>query len=249
MFAVYLDESGTHKGTDTLSVGGYVATVEQWGHLAREWRDLLRAEGVTMFHMADLESMLGEFRGWNKSRQIGVISRIHGIIHRRVRIGVSSAVIKSHYDKKSSSIKDSYGEHYYTFCALDCMRHVANWADERSYNEPIHYVFEQGAVGEKELRKKLEMFNADEESRAIYRLGGWDFADKREVVQLQAADVIAYETWKQMENRIIAGERRPMRKSLFNLLRQSKGTPHISNYFNEENLSELEAIIESKSIS
>jgi hypothetical protein len=46
-----------------------------------------------------------------------------------------------------------------------------------------------------------------------------------------------------MQNRIVAGELRQMRKSLWNLLRLSRGTPHISNYFDHDNLRELANVI------
>lgn len=74
------------------------------------------------------------------------------------------------------------------------------------------------------------------------RIGESRVEDKRAVIQLQAA-VVAYETWKQMQNRIVAGELRPMRRSLWNLLRRSKGTPHISNYFDRDNLRELADVV------
>lgn len=242
MFTIYLDESGTHDKTDALAVAGYIATEEQWGWLAREWFDLLRSESISLLHMTDLECFQGEFKGWNKARQIRVLSRAHGIIQRRVRVGISSAVIKSHYDEViKGELRHRYGKHYYTICALDCMSRVIEWADKYSYAEPIQYVFETGAEGAGELAAKMQDFYDDERTRTRYRLRGWSFEDKREVVQLQAADFIAYETWKQMENRILEGEKRPMRKSLFNLLRASKGTPHFSNYLNRENLSELVA--------
>jgi hypothetical protein len=65
-------------------------------------------------------------------------------------------------------------------------------------------------------------------------------------VQLQAADLLAYESFKHMDNRIVGGVKRDMRKSLYDLLRQSGGTPHYSNYWRKENLTELSEIYQNR---
>jgi len=41
LFTAYFDESGTYLGSGAVVVGGYVATVEQWQHFAREWNYIL----------------------------------------------------------------------------------------------------------------------------------------------------------------------------------------------------------------
>jgi hypothetical protein len=127
---------------------------------------------------------------------------------------------------------------------MDCIRHVSNWAHENKHYEEINFVFEQGGLGLRGLPDILENEKRQErEANDKVRIGESRVEDKRAVIQLQAADVVAYETWKQMQNRIVAGELRPMRRSLWNLLRLSKGTPHISNYFERDNLRELAELI------
>ena len=55
------------------------------------------------------------------------------------------------------------------------------------------------------------------ETLALWRIGGWSFQGK-EVLPLQAADVMAYEAYKYVENYILdKGEQRDVRLSMIDL--------------------------------
>jgi len=61
MLAAYYDESGTHSGAMALSIAGYISTVEKWENFQIEWLKMRDDEGYEYFHMADLESLKGQF--------------------------------------------------------------------------------------------------------------------------------------------------------------------------------------------
>lgn len=103
------------------------------------------------------------------------------------------------------------------------------------------------------MEQVLREIDGEEQKKVSMRLGKWRFANKREqtrdgvvfpaVLPLQAADFLAYETYKQMANRIVDGVKRNVRKSLWDLLRVS----HESNYyFDKDNLAKLVAIIDAE---
>jgi hypothetical protein len=250
MFIVYFDESGTHYKAKAFALAGYIATAEQWIEFEREWRDLLQSENISMFHRTDLECFHNEFsedNGWNPTRRERVVRRAQGIIRRRVNIGISSSIIKQAYDEIiTGEARHFYGEHYYSFAVRDCLERVADWIKRFHRTEPIRYVFEKGAEGQTEVNEALTEAYEDKDLRERFKLDGWSFEDKRSVVQLQAADLLAYETFKHMENQIVDGVKRRMRKSLYDLLRQSGGTPHHSNYWNTHNLTELVDVYRSR---
>jgi len=250
MFAIYFDESGTHDKSKAVVVAGYIATVDQWAEFEREWWDMLKAENISMFHRTDLECFLNEFseqNGWNPTRRERMVKRAQGIIKRRVNAGVSSGVIKRTYDEIiTGEARQHYGRHYYTFAVSDCLKQVAEWVKDYRRAELIQYVFECGAEGQAEVNEAFREIYEDTDLRERYHLEGWSFADKRNVVQLQAADLLAYESFKHMDNRIVGGVKRDMRKSLYDLLRQSGGTPHYSNYWRKENLTELSEIYQNR---
>jgi hypothetical protein len=105
MFAAYFDESGIHQSSEVVAVAGYLASVAQWNHFQRNWSDMLTQESIKCFHMTDLESLKGEFEGWNKARQIRVIQKAHTLINVRKEIGVAAAVAVEDHSEVAARVK------------------------------------------------------------------------------------------------------------------------------------------------
>ena len=70
----------------------------------------------------------------------------------------------------------------------------------------VRYVFEKGAAGRDEAEKMLRRLKADPNDREKFRIHGYDFEGK-ETVPLQAADFLAYESYRQIDNRVVDGVR------------------------------------------
>jgi hypothetical protein len=220
-FSAYFDESGTH-GSPIITVAGYIATVEQWAEFAREWDELLRREGLTAFRMSKFEARRGDFTeesGWNNERRLRVQKRLIGIIKRRVNIGIYCSLHLPAYDDLMTGWRrEQYGTSY-SFCVKNCLAQVSYWALEFKRREPIAYVIEHGAGYNNEINVAFKAAFADEGKREALRLGSLDFKNKAAAIQLQAADMLAYEIWKESCNRYLTPKekRRPMRRSLQSL--------------------------------
>ena len=102
---------------------------------------------------------------------------------------------------------------------------------EKGRNVPVEFVFEAGDKGAGELAESLTR----EQARGPYagRIA-WKFGDKK-IGALQAADVAAYETTKQLV-RTIGVDEREMRKSLEAFLTK---TEYVAEYFNERSMREI----------
>ena len=98
-FTACFDDSGTHPESRTAVCAGYVATVEQWRNLEREWREADKQDPFMPFHLTDCLAAHRQFKGWNKERKYTLVKKLIGIINSRVRQGVISAVVKSDYDE------------------------------------------------------------------------------------------------------------------------------------------------------
>jgi hypothetical protein len=277
MFTVHLDES--YGEADAYSVAGYVATVEQWAELEREFGELAEQEDYKVLHKADLEHFRGEFK-WpyltqeqKVERRLRINKRACGIILRRVRAGFGASVIKSEWDAIDKGKWGSIvGKSFYAAGVHMCFAFIRAWADRFKVNEPIRYVFERGAEGRDEVEKLLKGVEKKSERSALYRLGGWSFESKKDeirkgvpypgVVPLQAADFLAYEVYRLMDNQVVNGVKLnrngdpiPDRGALLCLLQNSKymncsplhlPTPHYIKWQRGEDLRQQLAKLESQ---
>lgn len=64
----FADESGTQQGSPLTVVAGYVASPRQWRKVRQEWNQVVRREGISELHTVELMNRSGEFRGWSDRR-------------------------------------------------------------------------------------------------------------------------------------------------------------------------------------
>jgi hypothetical protein len=237
MFTGYFDESGTHGDSKVLCVAGLISTVEQWTEFQREWREALDDAGVSYFRMALFENRLKDFADWDNAKRHRVLRRLTGIIKRRVYFGVGRAVLVSDFHEAFEGRHKYYYGEPYRFCSFMSMLGIGAWQDKHDRHDLIPYVFEKGAHGSSNLTRFFSWISGNPEIKQRARLSSLTFADKKEVLPLQAADLVAYEFYKGLLNDKVLGGKRPTRKSI-KLLR---GLPLNFGYFNKERLSNMAA--------
>lgn len=232
MFIAYFDESGTHKGSPAIVIAGYLSSDKRWSKFQVRWKEILNEAEIEFFHMADYESRQGPYKNWTDAKRIKVITQIIGAIKKRTEVGISTAIIRADYEKAKEKIGYPVVSAY-SFCVFKALFHVEMWADEFKHTEPIAYVFEQGAGYQRELDDMRRWIESNEEIKKRLRWGSFTTADKRLLNPLQAADIHAFETYKEMDNFIVLQQEvRGLRKSMIELI---KGERYYGTFCSLEN--------------
>ncbi len=216
MLTVYFDESYSHSPAPLVyTVGGYLATDRRWRKFEKEWKAVLDSESLPPFSMKDFDNPHSKTYGtWPKEKKITFLKTLHGIINKTYLMSFSTSVIVSDYQALSDVEKFVFGRPH-PCAAVNCLKHIAEWATEAGVIEPILYVFEEGTVDDKELRR---LFNqtVTAEQKAHYRIRSLAFGTK-ELSPLQAADIVAYETRKEISRRLDSEHHRDVRASIKHL--------------------------------
>lgn len=235
-FSAYFDES-TNKNSPIIAVAGYVAPEEQWREFAWQWEKVRERQAVKAFHWVDLENQVKDFRrewGWTNSRKLKVQKQLIKIIKDRVSVSIHIAVNVKDYEEITREYPSSYTESPYTYAARNAVAMAGNWARGCGLTEPLAYIIERSTKGyKKELRKGFEKVVEDEQLCRNMLIGTLTTdADKFQNLPLQAADAIAYETWKHMVNEQVNNNARSMRKSLISL----SEVPQLLVYFDKKTM-------------
>ncbi len=234
VLTVYLDDSGTHGGAEVTAVAGFVSTKLLWDGFRKEWARALRKERIQIFRMSDLENRHGEFKGWSKERTETFRRELFDIIQRRTLAPIGSALINADWEKvMPAHIKAGFGGSY-GWCAEDCAHQAYKWAKRTGAPGKLRYIFEKGTVGHGQIAKVFADYASNPRWDA-FRISGYSFEEKK-LMPLQAADLMAYEVYKQMCNQVITWKR-PMRRSLA-LLLAGKDAIHLQ-FHNAERLTKL----------
>jgi uncharacterized protein DUF3800 len=228
MFIIYCDASGGDPQQTVFTVGGFIAEVSQWDMFNKEWPRVLASGPRPEYHATDVEDS-ERLWGWTKEHKKQFQTYAYLTVNLRANIGISTTIIKKDFDAEGIRWpKIPYGKsaNYLYFCVNDIIKQVSEWALERDYHDPINYVFECGDLGQGEVGYAFDELPKDldfpKERREL--IGTVTFGKKRSHLPLQAADIWAYENYKQMINQhmpLKPGERkRAPRVGYANLMRK-----------------------------
>ena len=206
MFSVYFDDSGTHEESDIAIAACYVGTLDRWARLTEDWEEARRVEGFQTFGMADILGGNREFRGWKKVKRIRLINRLVTNIRCRASISISISVPKIAYDRAiQGKIRDRFGKFHYTFAVRSCLTQIKGWREKHGITGPMQYVFDQMSQGKGEIIAALEYHIASGRAQLSgLERGGYSFQSKVALPPLQAADILAHETFRCAKNELIA---------------------------------------------
>lgn len=241
----HFDASGTEPQHLVWAIGGWIAETDQWIHVNREWARMLKETRFRpdvkerIFHAADLESLAGIYSDWTQDEKREFQDRAYQIIQDYQLFPIASAVIKADFEAlkiRLVNLKERHGSNYFVHTFHAVMTNVRHWLDAQRYEASVHYVFEAGDVGEPAIQEILRRIFNDPDERKLFRMSGWTFTGK-ECLPLQTADIWAYESYKQMMNRIVTGPMREVRYPYRRLYRDRFRT--YQTYWDRENLAEL----------
>lgn len=206
----FCDESGNNK---VFTFAGFMATDKEWGKLERKWKRRVKKAGISRFHAAPLNCYDGEFESWrdtNKSRDF-VVPLLNIIKHREMA-GFSFAMLLDDYEKYTSPVaKDKLGTPYLC-CFKQCISMAAQAMNEMPSEDKFAVIIDTNP----EEKAAMDLFYAIKNDSSVpyrHRLatcvpGSWE-----EYVPLQPADMIAYDTFKLLDDTHFHGKTQ-WRKSL-----------------------------------
>jgi len=198
------EESKTHNFT---FVCGYVANFRQWEHFGAEWRQFLDGYLIEDFHMKDFSQSVGEYEKWKneefKPIRIAFMRDASKIVKQFARYGFIAGISQSAFDEANESyaVKERFGS-LYGVAGRACAD-LARDRREKFYPDEteLEYVFEDRDGGKGDLALAMtELTPAF--PHPIFKPGksqkpSLKHPDGRKaVLQLQAADYLAYEIRK-----------------------------------------------------
>jgi hypothetical protein len=214
MLTLYCDRSELLKPARIVVVSGVLSDLEHWTQVEAAWCSVLQRFGVGRFHMTDFEARQQEFKGWSNERRIEFLDSLIGALEHRVVAGFSCAILLDDYDQLDGPDREII-RHPYAFCGGFVIAHVFRFVDRYLGNDKsVAFVLEDGDEGRGIL---LDQLSRRRLGPLAGRVSSISFADCRELLPLQAADLVAYESAKAIARHATDEQRQP-RKSLQRLL-------------------------------
>lgn len=200
----YMDETGHSSDQRQKYVGmaGLIAPESNWEEFERKWNAALKLTYINLeyFHMTDFAARQKAYKGWSEPKRRAVLGKIWRVIETSLAMPFGVIVPMELYRKLSDEHKQHFVDPYYigfesslaactTF--LEFMKITPEEKITMVFSEQVE--FKNRAMQFYDLVKDFGIMG----SRGTPPI----FRDMRDVVPLQAADVVAYEMYKECERR------------------------------------------------
>ena len=196
----YFDESGKLADSDFICMCGYLCD-ERWNEFAGDWRHELRRSQIPFLHTAPLFARVDPYAGlgWTEATRDAVLSRLAAIVARHALVGFGFAVDAKYYRQISPADRNLIGgRNPEMFIFHRILHHIVAVLKEWDHREPISLIFdwEEGYAS-----KCLGALASLRRYRAEVRqfVGSICFADDATFPPLQAADMLAYATKRNLQ--------------------------------------------------
>jgi hypothetical protein len=179
----YLDENGTHQGAALTCAAGYLFTREGADAFADGWAPFLASKELKFCRASEC-ACRDDFEE--------IFSTLTDLIKSTSLAGVVRFILP---DDSASLREDVRVQHFtgssYSLCILSCMEHMAQIAGKSG--DTILYFIERGNEFAGEVRHFLNQIKDTPELMERFAMEGAHTYDKKDVIQLQAADCLAWE--------------------------------------------------------
>lgn len=198
-FSAYFDDGGHPDDQPAMIVAGFVGTKQQWLIFEREWIKIISPLGINQFHMTDFE----QSHRWNRKEKDEILSQLVSVIRERIRRPISATVLMQDYKEVNDSytLEQSIGTPF-AIAGRTVAASINRW--KRRYakpDDPLLVFYERGAKHYGDFEEAMR--------RDLLPL---PIPVGKEVVPLQAADLLAWELLYSVKRRVI---RESLRKLLW----------------------------------
>jgi len=215
----FFDESGTHAKSTIVVVAGALAKQDDWIVIMQEWLSTLSEFDVPFFHASELAAFQGPFKDWREPRRRQFLSDLIDILNDHDVIYVTVGVNRALYENVRQEFRNvDLGP--YGFCCMCAVGEVIQYVNKANLGT-VAVVFGAGQKFESQpstvgLRDELEHPGVKD----YYKLDSLTQATTVNARQLEIADLIAYESYRNLDNNTKNQVRKP-RKSLIRLLERN----------------------------
>lgn len=216
----YCDESYDEKSERVWVMAGYLGIAEEWEKFAQSWGEALSRRELSEFHMADCEHGFGEFKTRSGSEREELQREFIGIINSSRIVGAAGGIMLNAYNdllpyikqvrkcpaglSVSGSLADPYFLAFQLVIELTVKNAVAHQIPE---NEKIAFIFDRHHLQGRATAIFISLVkskNLDYVSHLDQRIV---FGNRHKFMQIQAADILAYEYYRYLDGYHINGHK------------------------------------------
>ncbi|MEI9927980.1 MAG: DUF3800 domain-containing protein [Sphingomonas sp.] len=231
----YIDDSGKDD-PPVYILAGYIAPAEVWAEFSDRWNEALTAApAISYFKMKEAFRRTGEFSGFSVAERDAKLDVLSGLVTNLIPIGIYTGTNHEEYaDLFFGKVSTMFDNPYYLLC-FSLIREALIWHELTDQKEPIQFIFDRQLGMEGNLIEGFANLAEISDDNLKRRIAGLPvYADDKDSLPLQAADMLAWHVRRAFED--VISERPTTRTaSLDNI----KFVPKIADFLTKEKMTEI----------
>ncbi|MET0462924.1 MAG: DUF3800 domain-containing protein [Chitinophagaceae bacterium] len=211
MLSGYFDETG-HSGDEKQlfnGMAGVLAPADHWEAFEEKWKQTLKAFKIPFFHMKDFANFKGFFEGWSEDKRRHLYGKLLAHMETAyifpVGVSISMSAFRSFPEEQRKKFIDPY---YLGFLAVITqttvfMNNAGMSPEEKAeliFSDQVEFKGKAHGLYDEIIRAPYDTVQMLSTARLVKsRILLPVFRDMRDFAALQAADVVAYEVYKEHE--------------------------------------------------
>lgn len=195
----YIDDSACEEGDRRLFMAGYINSVDAWSAFAEHWqRELNNAPSVAYLRMVEAKALRGQFRGWQAIERDKKLERLAALIRLFMPESFHFSVDRKDFDNLiAPNVARGIGSpHYVGVFAIVAM--VTRYLAKRGVEAKVDFIFDQQSGVDADIAIFFEYMTKNIPKEARKLISGIPiFRDDKDMVPLQAADMLAWHLRRQ----------------------------------------------------
>lgn len=202
----YMDDSGSHVGAPNSLVAGYWGGEKEWRAVEWKWKSVLGEFGIDEFHAKQFwprpeGKRLGPFSDWDDERHHAFVDKLLRVIESSNIVPFSYGVSAEAWQNRSDYWKrifvgPGFGKgraHDPLFLSFQVA--ISKTATYCKPGKIMHFVYDLDSKNSGRFAEWYRDFKHDNES-VDSGLGDLIFADSKQALPLQVADLLGYEAYR-----------------------------------------------------
>jgi hypothetical protein len=244
----YFDASGSMGDSPVFVMAGYIGRSADWERFTPEWQAGLETpKAIDYFKMSEAWARRGEFHGWHTEDRDSRLKLLAPIVNRHAIASVISVVpINSWKRHFVGRLDNSYHDRPYYFAFHGIISNAVKYLHAKSIKEKIDCIFD--SEGGEPIAEIIDGFSRYAEMAPNHLkeyIGDPPvFRDEKEILPLQAADMLAWHIRRIFAKQAIGNEAinalTPIAEEVFNI-------EQAQTVWTDEQLKEVIEFIENRS--
>jgi Protein of unknown function (DUF3800) len=197
----YFDDSGKQADSNFVCIAGFLADVSYWSQFVIDWEHSLLKHGINCIHMKDLMTRHGEFSDLTQDKINNIIDVFWEIIKKNKLIAFGIVVDSIYWNTLPKDFQWEHGNAQ-EFCFQRMLRRVRDRIALVGNKNYVHITFDRDMdLSKQRLTRFDNIVKKDNVARDLFV--SICFANSKVYYQLQAADMLSWETKRFLEDKRI----------------------------------------------